>query len=390
MFIRLVATLTLFSFQMQAATVRNNGFSIAHEVASNFTDPLCLAHQLYRTSHLVPILHPDASPCEKYLREKLLFARAALSAGVSLFTTPCGVAIRFFTSLLQNDPFLSYHCPEKEKELSSRHFSLLSWNVCCAPGGYSITDGGVLPWKSRLEGLAQAIIEADADVVCLSEVFDIQTAHALIDSLETRYAHFYYHMGSHALGPSSGLFVASKLATRCPRFLPFPVEFLEGRAKFCKKGVFCFEIESQGKTVAQILSTHLQHSEKPSEPTLNELEARKKEMDMIVEQMVVSEELVTILTGDLNLDENELGKSSWKGLFERGQVAAGFTWGGDVCSASFLGKSPSVACTLDYTLALKKRGLELHTTLIEDNFEAAAFHVDALSDHKALYSVFGF
>ena len=70
-------------------------------------------------------------------------------AAVALVTTLPGIGLRGFAAYMQKEPFLVWKTEDKGKSLPlNRTFSLLSWNVCCTAGGYSISDGGVMPWAS--------------------------------------------------------------------------------------------------------------------------------------------------------------------------------------------------------------------------------------------------
>ncbi len=62
----------------------------------------------------------------------------------------------------------------------------------------------------------------DADVVCLYEVFDIQTANLLIASLRDTYHQFFYNVGPVVIGLSSGLFIATKYTAVSTKIYTFP------------------------------------------------------------------------------------------------------------------------------------------------------------------------
>ncbi|MCH9619206.1 MAG: hypothetical protein S4CHLAM45_03510 [Chlamydiales bacterium] len=295
----------------------------------------------------------------------------------ALVTAPFGVAIRAFLGAVQNRPFLHARGRVEEKEeVLSGATTLFSWNICCVPAGYAITDGGVAPWSFRIAGLVKKIQDQKADVVSLYEVFDIQTAHALIEGLGEEYSHFYYNMGSKAVGPSSGLFVASKFEVKDPEFTLFPQDALDGRAKNCGKGVFGFTASG-----IRFHVTHLQHSEIPAQPTAREKEARRKEMEIIA-QKVKACTLPVIITGDLNMDHNELTNQS--GDFTMGKLQSGRTWGGDQWCANLTGKPISTPCTLDYTLTQADGPLKLDTSFIQASYVNGVFNPSALSDHKGL------
>src|SRR5207302_2011714 len=124
---------------------------------------------------------------------------------------------------------------------------LLSWNICCTGAGFSISDGGVVPWKERIDEIAAKIVQTNADLNCLYETIDVQSAFYLYDKLKGQgYRHFYFNMGPRAIGPASGMFVSSKYQIKNPEFTPFSVDTLVGRTKAISKGVFTFDLHSQG------------------------------------------------------------------------------------------------------------------------------------------------
>lgn len=359
----------------------------AYLTASWLTDPLCKAHQLYRRISVVDILYPEETGLQRAVRKGALFLSSSAHLVLALGTTLPGIEIRLLAGALKGKPFIHFRGQGVEKAFDQKTFSLLSWNLCCVAGGYSITDGGVLPWSFRKDLIIQALREQDADLICLSEIFDIQTALCFIEGLNDLYSHFYFNIGPTAIGLSSGLFVASKASITEAHFLPFPSEALYGRSKLCKKGVFGFDVPVDGTQHARIFSTHFQHSEMADYPEMGELEARQKEMELILRQMAPLDK-VCILTGDLNLEEKEFSASSWRESFEKGVILGlGPTWGGDAFCAALVGKVPSNPANLDHTLIKKGMEVSVTTTFIETRFDPSTFKKEALSDHKGLLSI---
>lgn len=392
-----MASLTKESFMTTAAPVHaptiaqdttpSSWENAAFTAASYLTDPICKAHELFRRVSLVDSLNPDSWRMTK------LFQKAALLLGTGfcffvnlpplLLFLP-GMAIRFLASNLQSRPFL--HWAGRAKALSDKpeSFSLLSWNICCIGAGYAISDGGVMPWPFRIDLLAAKILEQKADVVCLSEVFDIKTASALYDAMKDEYAHFYVHIGPRTIGPSSGLFIASKYELNNPNFTAFPKEMLDGRAKKTEKGVFSFDVAG----FATVLTTHLQHSEEPQFPKIEEETARRQEMELIMEKVEsVAAGRAVIVTGDLNLDPKELKASAWSQWFQQTDNLPP-TWGGDEFCAKLAGRKRfSTERTLDYTLLKNGTAKEIKTTVVETGYVASKFKRLALSDHLGIRSV---
>lgn len=361
--------------------------------ASYLSDPLLTAHRWRWQIPITHLLYPLATQTELCARKFLYGCAAFLAGSVSIITTPVGILMRYILIALQSKPFLYCKGVARERTFTDS-FSLLSWNFCCVPGGYSITDGGVLPWLFRIHRLIEELLKQDADVISLSEIFDIQTAHYLIKGLKDTYAHFYYCIGPKGIGPSSGLFVASKIEITNQEFTLYPKKMLDGRAKHSNKGFLKFKIQSSTHaTPILIYTTHMGHSEVPDDTTLGEVSARRLEGDLILAEMNKHPNSIRILTGDLNLNEKEFHEQGWSTCFNRGTLldTSGFTWGGDKYAAeNFTYKKDSKPSTLDYTAVYDQPGVTIFTKYIETGFDAAHFKLDAFSDHKGVYSTITF
>jgi exonuclease III len=352
-------------------------------LASILTDPACKIHEFSRRIDIVDTLNPQSWKVTN------LFRKTAFSLGI-IFLLPfglvggvAGIGLRYLGCYFERERFI--HWEGKAAPITSRpeQFSVLSWNICCPGAGYAISDGGVMPWPFRIEALSKKICDQNADVVCLSEVFDIKTATSLYENMKDQYAHFYFHIGPRDVGVSSGLFVASKFAINNPSFTAFPKEMLVGRTKKSEKGVFSFEV---GR-FATIFTTHLQNSEEPEFPTQEEVTARQQEMKLLMEKVHrVAASHAVIVTGDLNLDLNEYHESAWSADFKRSDGLTD-TWGGDQFCATLVGRPRySKSMTLDYTLLKNGTGKQIVTTQVPTDFIASQFTTKALSDHDGLYS----
>ncbi|MEC7838927.1 MAG: hypothetical protein VX777_02685 [Chlamydiota bacterium] len=126
--------------------------------------------------------------------------------------------------------------------------TVLSWNICCLGGSLPSLFGGVLPWYKRVDGIVNKILDTDADIICLQEVFSEECVDALYQRLKEQYAHFYLHIGPRKYSfdsneiqkLSSGLFVASKYFLDNPSFYPYDIsknetEFIRGYGLFTAK-----------------------------------------------------------------------------------------------------------------------------------------------------------
>ena len=114
-------------------------------------------------------------------------------------------------------------------------------------------------------------------------------------------------------------------------------------------------------------------------------------MASILNHMQRVQDKACVLTGDLNLEEQEYHASEWKDLFDKGKIeGAGSTWGGDRFCSTLLGKPTSSPFNLDYTLVIKNTCATITTSYVETGFDGAAFNPGAISDHKGLLSIITF
>lgn len=367
--------------------LRNKTAVAAFQMATYLSDPPCKAHEFFRRICVVDALHPTASKIANLARKFFLFIGLVGWACLALFTTLPGIALRAFGAYIQTNPYIYLGNSAGKLLPDDRSFSLLSWNICCVAGGYSISDGGVVPWSFRIADLVDKIIEQDADVNCLYETFDTKSAFYICNRLKQNgYNHFYFNIGPKALGVSSGIMVASKYKIKNPEFTQFPQDTLVGRTKHAAKGVFGFDLESKGEKFARIHATHLQHSEEPEFPTSEEIEGRKRQMQIIVDKVNAVRDRCVVVTGDLNLDDNEYQASFWSRLFQKGDIFLNKTWAGDMFCATMVGKRISGPLNLDHTMVRNGTARSIRTSAVQTGYSPAVFKRNALSDHKGLLS----
>lgn len=356
-------------------------------LASSLTDPICKSHEYLRRISVVDSLHDDGYRGMNFVRKFLFGLGVPFFAVTGFIPAMLGIGIRKVFCSFQTQPFI--HLKGNLSKIKKEHdgaFTIFSWNICCVGAGYVITDGNQLSWPFRIEKIAQKIREQNADIVCLAEVFDIKTAFRLYEGLKDDYPFFYLNIGPRHLGVSSGLFVASKFEVADSQFIPFPKEMLNGRSKYAEKGVFSLLVKSAGKVFAQVLTTHLEHSEEPEFATVDEARARKDEMEKVVIPQI-KEGVAAVVLGDLNCDENEFHASSWSSHFDRGQFPHEPTWAGDAfCASLTRGKKISRSLTLDYALLAKGTAKEICTEIVLTGHDAKKFN-SGLSDHAGLRSV---
>jgi endonuclease/exonuclease/phosphatase family metal-dependent hydrolase len=331
-------------------------------LASWMTEPVCKVHEYFRTIQVVD-----------HLAHQIFLGLGMLFWGSLCCLAPLGIGLRWIVSQIETKPYLYFQ--GKALEVVKNDFSLLSWNIACNSGGYSISDAGVMPWAYRIDDIVKQLHAQDADVLSLYEVFDPEAGLYLYSQLKDQYAHFYFNIGARVIGVNSGIFIASKIAIENPEFIAFPKEMLVGRTKSAEKGFFSFDVAD-----FKIFSTHLQHSEECDYSTSEEVEARKSEMELIMDKIrLVSGPI--ILTGDLNMGDEEL--TTWSSHFKKGEHSEK-TWGGDQFYATLVGnKQISPAMNLDYTMVQRA---EITTEIIPTGYDATIFNPSALSDHAGLMS----
>ncbi|MDN3507310.1 MAG: hypothetical protein P0S94_00135 [Simkaniaceae bacterium] len=343
-------------------------------VASRLTDPPCEVDRAYKQFLI-------AKKVGNYSAEAYHSLEMVWYAALTLLTALPGIILRAAAIQLQENPYqyLQGNGAEKTAEGS---LSLLSWNVCGVGGGFTISDGGVTPFPERVGAVADAILKQDADVVCLYELMDNGTTLEMVEKLKETYAHIYFNIGPQAMGPNSGIFVASKVPLDNFSFTPFPKDHLDGRSKPAEKGFVSFNAGD----VAQIFATHLGHSEICGQPTDKEVTSRKNQMSDLMEEVRKVKDLPAIVTGDLNLSYKELQNSDWHTEFN--EVEFHPTWGGDQYCALLMEKEISDKIMYDYTLLYNNNhGSIQDLTYLETGYDATTYSPDALSDHKGVYTV---
>ncbi len=353
--------------------------------ASHFTDPICKAHQLWRRISTVEDLHPDASSLEIFGRKNLNRLGMVAFGALGIVTAPVGILLRKLAIMLQSQNFRYTQTNAKEK-LLSEEFTLYTHNMAAVGAGYAISDAGVTPWPDREQAIIDQIQEISSDIFVGIEFFDTQMVLDVEKALSDKYGHIYHSCGKRAVGPCSGLFIASKFAIKKFQFTPFPEEYLVGRTKNSTKGFTEIWLENG----THLIASHLQHSEECEYPTAKEIEARKKQMAMIDAVFKASTAKLKVLTGDLNMSEEEWNKYYAHNYLRDLSVIGKHTWGGDEWYATMVGgKQISGPQVYDYTAIWtggKASTSTVKTTLIETGYDPKIIKANALSDHKGLVS----
>ncbi|XWV26797.1 hypothetical protein QJ857_gp0254 [Tupanvirus soda lake] len=145
-------------------------------IASYLMDPLCETRNTSKEKIITEYQHPNASKIKKIMINRWLDIKTFGYATLAVLSTPIGLMYRSILFPVCNKPYLHYQTKKfHEIEFNESTITLLSWNICCPPAGYSITDGGVVPWPKRLKKIIEIIKFQSPDILCLYEVFDIQT-----------------------------------------------------------------------------------------------------------------------------------------------------------------------------------------------------------------------
>ena len=365
--------------------------------ASYLTDPLANAHLCFRKTYVVDNLNPLSSKIANLARKLFLLVQVVGYTLLAIIGTLPGIIIRAIVSSLEKERFIHLSTQGKGKILpENRRFSLGSWNATTGlASGHTITDAGVEHWSTRIDEIVEKIIEYGANVQTLYEAMDIKSAVYLCKKLkEHGFVDFYFNIGSRAFGTSSGMFIASKYKIKNPEFVMFPKDTFSNRAKYSEKGVFSFELQSKGKTFAKVFSTHPQHSEEPAYAPKEDVDAREKQMKIVVDKIKQEKkDKCIILTGDLNIDDYELENSSWwkEGIFEKGVKFSESekTWGGDEFCSSLLDTNKKISgpLNLDHTMIVKNTAKLIETILIHTGYNPKVYTKEALSDHAGLFSL---
>lgn len=378
----------------------NNSFSVRDSAAywlftsaSLLFHPACKVRENYYMIKVVDALYPHSPAFLNSIRKVVLFMTMIGWGLLAIIPTLPSLILRALAVTIQRDNFLSQKDFSSPKALGeNRHFTLRLWNICGPAAGYSITDGGVLPWPYRIDSIIADVISENADVNCFNEVFDFRCANYLREKLfDAGYKFIYYFIGQEKDRVNSGLFVASKFPITDPKFTPFSLASLVGRTKNAAKGYFAFTLLSQGIPFARVYSTHFQHSEIPNAPTNDdengfEVNGRNEQMTTLLSDAEQSTVPCKIVTGDLNLDVTEFNKY-WKKHFKPYPEGDRPTWLGDDFSARLMGKPISKPLKLDWTLIpINSAGTIVSTRLGETRYDPTLFTWISKTDHMSLTS----
>ncbi len=187
-----------------------------------------------------------------------------------------------------------------------KDLKVVNWNVLFFQDLLTVYFGGVLPWSTRIDRVILKLIDFDADLVCLQEVWDPKAATYLIKGLKAHYDYFYYDIGSQAfifnpeeLSFNSGLFVASKYPVYETHFYPFP---FPNQAKGLHRGLF-LTVLGKDKPEFSVINSHFESGEETRAQDI-----RKMSLTFAYDKLEGS--IPSFLTGDLNIAFGEKQQDS--------------------------------------------------------------------------------
>jgi len=381
--------------------MRTDGWDRSFLKASSYlAEPFCGAYGMLRYRLVAPLDPKKFDNCSTKSREIGYRILIGAGAGLGLYcltAAPLAVTsgilalgaasklLRAIGFALQKEGFTYVAGQAPEKELDGP-LKIMSWNVCGIGGGFHYDHGGVIDWRSRLDGISSKIEKEDPDVLILQEVYDAALGEALIEKLQSRYSHFYFHMGKSAMGSVGGCMVVSKCAPH--RFTNTDFTTNDWRLK---RGFATLEIKAAPKDrlpVARIIGTHLIHGDEPKDRA-----ARVAQVSQIVAHLANQRlRLPTILAGDLNMERD--GKA---GEILHAHLKHGYTALQPTCTNRLVSqweeKAKSVWHeTIDYISLFKEKP---HLPVIEKRVRFVECRISpaydesydtktALSDHQAL------
>lgn len=420
----------------------------SYKIASYLTDPLCKAREYSVRMQILEELPPspylfscidplctylkqmqlcddkwlDQEQIARFAEKCLLTGGAATYALLSPITTIPAMILRSIASNLERDHFIHYLGQLAEQPLQNNTFSCMQWNICGIKAGYDIEEGGQIPIRdrflpfseNRIAKIAKIIMQENPDVLSLNEVYDIQDALYLVGILQGLYSHFVIQCGPRTQGVNSGLFFASKFAIRDLSFTPFDKNLLVDNAKYSEKGFLTVKLQDEQGPILTMISTHLQHSDEPQYPTQDEIIAREKELGVIFRRAFANESENILITGDLNLEDEELAIShpiAYKKFQKTVEYTSSLdeehkTWLGDEWYVNYGNKSTTISLVpssqtrifrkvsqglnLDHSMVKVLEGDKLspsiRTHLKTTGYDPKKISRESLSDHMILIS----
>ncbi len=136
-------------------TLTDKAYNNIYTVGSHMMDPLCNTRSFHMEKIVTDSIYSKTSINKRKNINNKLALKTTLSGVMSCITTPFALIYRAIMYPLCDQNFLF------DKGTSEKYFNnelgILSWNIWCVPAGYSISDGGLMPWQNRIEKIIKKI-----------------------------------------------------------------------------------------------------------------------------------------------------------------------------------------------------------------------------------------
>lgn len=361
-------------------------------LSSACAEPFCQAFRYLRFRMLAP-LDPTKFECRKNLVEEVaLRAFLGIAAVGALALSPAALAVgsavlgighkllRRAAYSFQKEGVTHVRGSAPEKTIDSE-LKVATWNNCGPGGGMSLNHGGVIDWRYRAEALAAEIEQEDPDVIVLQEYYDGAFSETMIRLLESKYAHFYYHLGQNTMGSESGLMILSKAAVSNFSYTAFT-----NNDWTLNRGFATLEIKKSPESKEpsfRIIGTHLRHGDADSDKAL-----RMVQVAHIVGSIQSQKtSLPTILAGDLNIERDGAEGSILSPHFRHGYLGEEPTCTNHLVAKWDLEAKGTWGETIDYISLYKDSAfdhLELAGGHLIKAFDETYNTQTALSDHHGV------
>lgn len=162
-----------------------------------------------------------------------------------------GAPMRAIASLSKRD--FIFHKALTTPLKTHQKTSILTYNALLMPEFITCRNKH-RPTMERVHEIAEALIKANSDFICLQEAFHTEASEVLDEKLHKRGYHIVRNIGHKILGLNSGLFLASKHELSSVRFIPHPLK--SGMDSWANKGLLLATAKVGDKTYI-IGNTHL-------------------------------------------------------------------------------------------------------------------------------------
>lgn len=197
---------------------------ICLDLSSKLAEPFCWAYGMLRyrfVSPLDPNKFDNAASKVKEIATRIFIVFGATlaicCAATHIFfaAVAMGIGCKVLRALgvaLQKNQYTHVSGTASEKVLEKGEAKVMTWNLCGHCGGLHYVDGGMVHWRSRLNGIVEKIKTENPDILVLQQIYDTSLVESLIEKLGPDYAHFFVHLGINTWGTAGGCMVITKCA----------------------------------------------------------------------------------------------------------------------------------------------------------------------------------